>query len=95
MFSIPLHEVQALIPPEADVIAHRRSLPLFGDGLVEAIPDEVLIGLEDPDDTNDGRASTLREAIETHGREALKSRLLFVRLPEQEKRALVAFLGSL
>ena len=52
MFSIPPHEVQAIIPPEADVIAHRKSLPLFGDGLVEAIPDEVLIGLEDPDDSD-------------------------------------------
>jgi CxxC motif-containing protein (DUF1111 family) len=50
MFSIPPHEMQITIPPEINVIARRKSLPLFGNGLVEAIPDAVLIALEDPDD---------------------------------------------
>ncbi|MFN8008799.1 MAG: di-heme oxidoredictase family protein [Terriglobia bacterium] len=45
--------------------ARRKSLPLFGDGLVEAIPDSVLISLEDPDDQNgdgiSGRAHRVRD----------------------------------
>ena len=55
LFSIPNHRCQAQIPPEANVIARRISIPLFGAGLVEAIPDETLLALEDPDDRdNDG-----------------------------------------
>lgn len=37
MFSIPAHETQTIIPPEANVIARRKSLPLFGNGLVEVL----------------------------------------------------------
>jgi CxxC motif-containing protein (DUF1111 family) len=50
MFSLPPHRVQNLIPEQANVVAHRRSLPLFGAGLVEAVPDDLLLALEDPDD---------------------------------------------
>ena len=50
MFSIPPHETQLTIPPEINVIARRKSLALFGNGLVEAIADAVLIALEDPED---------------------------------------------
>ena len=50
MFSIPGHRCQVQIPAEANVIARRAPIPLFGAGLVEAIPDEALIALEDPDD---------------------------------------------
>jgi len=50
MFSIPPHETQLTIPPEINVISRRKSLALFGNGLVEAIPDAVLVALEDPDD---------------------------------------------
>jgi CxxC motif-containing protein (DUF1111 family) len=50
MFSIPPHETQAVIPPEVNVIARRKSLPLFGNGLVEAVTDAVFIAMEDPDD---------------------------------------------
>jgi CxxC motif-containing protein (DUF1111 family) len=50
MFSVPPHETQITIPPEINVIARRKSLPLFGNGLAEAIPDAVLIALEDPED---------------------------------------------
>jgi len=46
MFSIPPHETQVTIPTEVNVIARRKSLPLFGNGLVEAIPDVVLIARE-------------------------------------------------
>ena len=63
MFSIPIHSIQAGIPPEANSVAHRKSLPLFGNGLVEAVPDETLIALEDPDDSDgdgiSGRATRI------------------------------------
>jgi len=35
-----LHEV---VPPEANVVAHRNSTPLFGLGLIEAIPDDAIL----------------------------------------------------
>ncbi|MCZ6750595.1 MAG: hypothetical protein O7E51_02055, partial [Acidobacteria bacterium] len=50
LFSIPPHTCQESPPPEANVVAARKSIPLFGAGLVEAIPDETLSGLADPDD---------------------------------------------
>ena len=40
-FAIDL-AVQEVIPPEANVIAHRQSTPLFGLGLIEAIPDDAV-----------------------------------------------------
>jgi CxxC motif-containing protein (DUF1111 family) len=48
VFSIPTHGCQSVIPPEANVIARRVPIPLFGAGLVEAIPDETIVALEDP-----------------------------------------------
>jgi CxxC motif-containing protein (DUF1111 family) len=50
MFSTPPHRCQVQIPPEANVIARRAPIALFGAGLVEAIPDEAILALEDPDD---------------------------------------------
>src|SRR5215203_5932823 len=50
MFSIPDHRCQASIPAEATIVARRMSIPLFGTGLIEAIPDETLLALEDPFD---------------------------------------------
>ena len=35
-----LHEV---VPPEANVVAHRNSTPLFGLGLIESIPDDQIL----------------------------------------------------
>lgn len=52
LFSISDHRCQVQIPAEANVIARRAPIPLFGAGLVEAIPDEALIALEDPEDSN-------------------------------------------
>ena len=52
LFSIPDHTCQVQIPPEANVIARRAPIPVFGAGFVEAIPDETLIALEDPEDRN-------------------------------------------
>ncbi len=50
LFSISDHLCQVQIPEEANVMARRAPIPLFGAGLVEAIPDEAIIALEDPDD---------------------------------------------
>ena len=50
IFSIPNHSCQPIIPPEANVVTKRVPIPLFGAGLVEAVADETLLGLEDPED---------------------------------------------
>ncbi|MGH9785555.1 MAG: di-heme oxidoredictase family protein, partial [Terriglobia bacterium] len=50
LFSIPPHTCQEQIPPDANVVAPRKSIPLFGAGLVDAIPDQALAALADPDD---------------------------------------------
>ena len=61
LFSVPAHACQPMIPEDANVVAHRMPIPVFGAGLVEAIPDETLRALEDPFDRNGdgvrGRAS--------------------------------------
>lgn len=65
MLSVPNHGCQPQIPDDVDVIAHRSPIPLFGAGLVEAIPDETLIALEDPSDRNrdgvSGRAAIVTD----------------------------------
>lgn len=86
LFSLPPHNCQARIPPEANVIARRMSMPLFGAGLVEAIADETIIGLEDPEDREGdgirGRAArvfdvaTRRERIGRFGWKAQQATLL-------------------
>ena len=50
MLSTPTHACQVQIPDDVTVIARRAPIPLFGAGLVEAIPDEQLLALEDPVD---------------------------------------------
>jgi CxxC motif-containing protein (DUF1111 family) len=64
LFSIPTHGCQPSIPPEANIIARRVPIPLFGGGLVEDIPDEVLLNLADPDD-RDGDGISGRAAVVT------------------------------
>jgi CxxC motif-containing protein (DUF1111 family) len=63
MSSTPDYRCQVKIPAEANVIAKRSSGALFGLGLIEAIPDETLLALEDPDDTDQdgiyGRAAII------------------------------------
>jgi len=72
IFSIPTHKCQPVIPPEANVISRRVPIPLFGAGLVEAIPDEVLIAREDPDDRDrdgvSGRAARIIDLATGHRR---------------------------
>jgi CxxC motif-containing protein (DUF1111 family) len=62
LFSIPTHGCQSVIPPEANVIARRVPIPLFGAGLVEAITDETIRALEDPTD-RDGDGVSGRAAL--------------------------------
>jgi CxxC motif-containing protein (DUF1111 family) len=52
LFSLPNHECQPRVPAEANVVARRVPIPVFGAGLVEAIPDEAIRALEDPEDRN-------------------------------------------
>jgi len=63
--SIPPHDCQPVIPSDVAVVAHRASIPMFGAGLVEAIPDEVIQALADPNDVDgdgiSGRASIVRD----------------------------------
>src|SRR5437867_2165979 len=65
LFSVPPHTCHPRMPPEVNVIARRISIPLFGAGLVEAIPDETLIAREDPEDRDGdgirGRAARIRD----------------------------------
>ena len=65
LFSIPNHRCQSAIPAEATVIARRTSVPLFGAGLIEAIPDETLLALADPFDRDrdgiSGRAAIVTD----------------------------------
>ena len=63
MFSLPDHRCQAVIPAEANVVARRAPIPLFGGGLVEGVPDETLLALADPFDRDrdgiSGRAAVI------------------------------------
>ncbi len=65
LFSVPNHGCQPILPPEATVIARRAPIPLFGAGLIEAIPDDAITMLEDPDDRNrdgiSGRAARITD----------------------------------
>jgi CxxC motif-containing protein (DUF1111 family) len=65
LFSIPNHACQPVIPADATVIARRIPIPLFGEGLIEAIPDATLLALADPFDLDrdgiSGRAAIVRD----------------------------------
>jgi CxxC motif-containing protein (DUF1111 family) len=65
LFSVPSHRCQVQIPEEANVIARRAPIPVFGAGLVEAIPDEAILANEDPDDRDgdgvSGRAARITD----------------------------------
>ncbi len=65
LFSIPTHGCQSVIPSDANVIARRAPIPLFGAGLVEAISDDTIMALEDPHDLDgdgiSGRAARVTD----------------------------------
>ena len=67
LFSIPTHGCQSVIPAEANVIARRLPIPLFGAGLVEAIPDAAILAREDPHDADgdgvSGRAARVTDRV--------------------------------
>lgn len=67
LFSVPPHTCQPMIPEEANVIARRAPIPLFGAGLVEAIADETIAAGEDPEDRNAdgirGRAARIADVV--------------------------------
>src|SRR5579864_7513664 len=52
LFSIGDYSCQPQIPANANILSHRIPTPLFGAGLVEAIPDSVIRTWEDPADRN-------------------------------------------
>jgi CxxC motif-containing protein (DUF1111 family) len=72
LFSNPTHGCQPMLPPEANVITRRVPIPTFGAGLVEAIADETILGLADPDDRNgdgiSGRAAVVVDLGTGHQR---------------------------
>lgn len=65
LFSIPTHSCQPVIPPQANVIARRVPVPVFGAGLIEAIEDETILQREDPSDRDrngvSGRAALITD----------------------------------
>jgi CxxC motif-containing protein (DUF1111 family) len=65
LFSVPTHGCQPMIPDDVTVIARRAPIPLFGAGLVAAIPDDAILNLEDPQDRNrdgvSGRAALITD----------------------------------
>ena len=65
LFSVPPHNCQPAAPDDANVFARRVPLSVFGDGLIEAIPDETILALEDPFDRDGngvrGRASIVMD----------------------------------
>jgi CxxC motif-containing protein (DUF1111 family) len=65
LFSIPTHSCQPPIPADANVIARRVPVPVFGAGLIEAIEDETIRGREDPQDRDrdgvSGRAAIVTD----------------------------------
>jgi CxxC motif-containing protein (DUF1111 family) len=65
-FSLPNHACQPVLPVDMNVVARRVPIPLFGAGLIEAIPDDTLLALADPLDRNRdgsaGRASVVVDA---------------------------------
>ena len=72
MFSIPTHGCQPIVPADTTIFARRVPIPLFGAGLVEAIPDETLLALEDPFDRDrdgvSGRAARVEDAASGEAR---------------------------
>ena len=63
--SIPTHGCQSIIPPNANIIARRVPIPLFGAGLIEAIPDTTILERADPHDADadgvSGRAAMITD----------------------------------
>jgi len=65
LFSTPSHSCQSIIPDDVTVVARRAPIPLFGAGLIEAIPDDTILALDDAMDRNrdgiSGRAAIVED----------------------------------
>jgi hypothetical protein len=62
LFSTGNHACQVQMPAEANVIARRVPIPVFGAGLIEAIPDSAILALEDPAGLK-GRAARIVDVV--------------------------------
>ena len=67
LFSLPGHGCQPMIPADANLIVRRIPIPVFGAGLVEAIADETILALADPDDRNGDGVSGRAGIVEDRG----------------------------
>ena len=65
LFSTPRHACQSIMPADVTVVARRAPIPLFGAGLIEAIPDNTILALDDALDRNrdgiSGRAAIVED----------------------------------
>jgi CxxC motif-containing protein (DUF1111 family) len=61
----PMSVCKEVLPPEANVIAFRQTPPLFGMGLIEAIPEATIRAQADPNDLNgDGISGRAASAVD-------------------------------
>lgn len=72
LFSTPNHACQPIMPADVDVIARRIPIPLYGAGLVEAVPDDTIRALEDPDDRDRNGISGRAAIVEDLGTRATR-----------------------
>ena len=89
-----------IVPAFTDLLLHDMGSDLADICLGQALPSEFrtepLMGLRFASVfLHDGRAATIRQAVELHAGEALGARNRFLRLTELEKSALLSFLRSL
>jgi CxxC motif-containing protein (DUF1111 family) len=56
------------VPAEADVVVHRLTTPMFGAGLIEAVLDEDIFALADPDDRDGNGISGRVHLVQYPGR---------------------------
>src|SRR4029434_1627409 len=56
-----------VIPPDVNLIIRRVPIPVFGAGLVEAIADETILALADPDDRDRDGVSARAAIVEDRG----------------------------
>ena len=69
LFSVGEHARQVNLPVEEKTVVRRIPTPVFGAGLIEAIPDEAILAREDPDDrNNDGIRGRAHRVIEVESR---------------------------
>jgi CxxC motif-containing protein (DUF1111 family) len=58
---------QEIVPPDATIVAHRKTTPLFGSGLIEAIPDATILAKVNSAHADGvvGRAAVLTDPVTT------------------------------